>query len=206
MNIKCRQYPPPPHPLSSSLLTASSNCITLPGGSTWEPPLWQHTSCLASSLQVELTSQESGAGFDTSRGITQGRFVLHSHCQLSHEDAKCHVRLEKQKVWGSRVPPFSRPLVQHTSYNIYMMISYVVISGHENAHTTTSRPRSSVSHTCEQGPLIWLPLLTHKSRRSSSPSNICSVHPEHKHHKYLPEMDAVARSCSRQCVPHLSAL
>lgn len=99
----------PPHQAppssSSSLLLASSNRITLPGASTWEPPLWQHMSCLAWSLQVELTSQESGAGFDTSRGTTQGRFVLHSHCPLSHEDGKCHVRLEKQKLRGSGVPP-----------------------------------------------------------------------------------------------------
>lgn len=90
---------------SSSRLLSYSKWITLPGGSTWEPPLWQHKSCLASGLQVELTSQESGAGFDTSKGITQGHFVLHSNCRLGRERAKCHARPGKQKVRGSRVSP-----------------------------------------------------------------------------------------------------
>lgn len=98
---------------SSSSLLASSSWISLPGVSTWELPLWQHTSCLATGPQVELTSQESGEGFDNSKGIMRGHFVVHSNCQFSHEDAKCHIRPEKQKVPGVKGSPFYRPHVKY---------------------------------------------------------------------------------------------
>lgn len=65
-----------------------------------------HVSLGYEVCEWKLTIQESGEGFDTSTGIMQGHFVVHSNCQPSREDAKCHVRPEKQKVvGGSRVPP-----------------------------------------------------------------------------------------------------
>lgn len=99
-------------------------------------------------LQVELTSQESGKGSDASEGTTQGHFVVHSVCQASHEDAKCHTGPEKQKVFGGQgsPPPTPAHMPQHKSYNVYMMISYADISGHQNAHSLTPHPRT-VAHS-----------------------------------------------------------
>lgn len=117
------------------LLLASSQwfqneqlCQGVPHGSL---QLWQHKSCLAPGLWVELTSQESGAASDSSNGITQGHFVLHSNCRAGTvKHAKCHSRPGKQKVRGVvgvratvrslqtppplTPPPFSRPRARRT--------------------------------------------------------------------------------------------
>lgn len=67
---------------------------------------------------------------------------------LSVEPWRCQMSRQARETEGLGVkgPPLSRPLVQHTSSNIYVMISYVAISGHENAHAATSHPRCSQPH------------------------------------------------------------
>lgn len=86
----------------SSRLLASSGWITLRGFSTWELPLWQHTSCFTAHSQVELSSQELGEGLWKWWRNHAGPFCS---AQLSHKHAKCHARPEEWKAGGSGASP-----------------------------------------------------------------------------------------------------